>query len=239
MNKLYVFSGAGLSADSGVPTFRSDDGLWKSQDFDKICNFNTWLDNYDAVHKFYSDRRVDLGTVKPNSMHKVLADLQIKYGTDVVELWTQNIDDLLERSGAKQVNHIHGVLTEVYCTNCYTIIDIGYSHEIPDCSCGCKIIKPNVVFFNQNAPKYSDLLTTFHKARADKNSTILIIGTSGSVVPFEWIVGKYKEPSFKILCNKDPIDFDMSVFDMCFMDNADKVSENLKLALTDRIEGIL
>jgi NAD-dependent deacetylase len=134
-------------------------------------------------------------------------------------------------------------LSELSCTACDNVWNIGYAkdfkHECP--TCFDFHTKPNVVFFNQIAPLYGKMISRFHEARIDKDCTILVIGTSGNVVPMEWIIGKYKESkeAFKILCNKEVLDVNMEIFDMCFIDNAINVVDNLKMALTDRLDGML
>jgi NAD-dependent deacetylase len=243
LNKLIVFSGAGLSADSGIATFRDSNGLWHNHDLNKVCDINTWEANYDLVHKFYDERRQEINNAKTNKMHEMLANLQVKYGIERVELWTQNIDNLLEKAGALDVKHVHGNVDEMICTTCDHVFNVGFEkevkHECPNCL--DYFIKPNVVFFGQTAPMYSQLISRFHEARIDKDCTIFVIGTSGNVVPMHWIIGKYKEnkEAFKILCNKEALDVNMEIFDMCFIDNAVNVVDNLKLALEDRLDGVL
>jgi NAD-dependent deacetylase len=88
MNKLIVFSGAGLSADSCIATFRDSNGLWHNHDLNKVCDINTWEENYDLVHEFYGERRQEVSKAKPNKMHKMLADLQVNHGIERVELYS-------------------------------------------------------------------------------------------------------------------------------------------------------
>ena len=239
MNKLIVFSGAGLSADSGIATFRDSNGLWHNHDLNKVCDINTWEANYNLVHEFYSERRLEISIAKTNKMHEMLANLQVKYGANRVELWTQNIDNLLEKAGAIEVKHVHGRAGEMICMSCDYVWEV--TSEVACPMCGHEVIKPNVVFFGQTAPLYGEMISRFHEARIDKDFTILVIGTSGNVVPMHWIIGKYKESkeAFKILCNKETLDVNMEIFDMCFIDNAINVVDNLKLALTDRLNGVL
>lgn len=241
--KLLVFSGAGLSADSGISTFRDPDGVWQKYDVDEVCHISTWKKNYREVHDFYGDRRENLGLVTPNKMHHVLANLQQQYGSDVVELWTQNVDDLLEQAGAGEVKHIHGFLTEMICETCGHIWNVGYVNNVNhSCEvCYHNIIKPNVVFFGQLAPLYTPLIVAFRDAMQDHRNTILVIGTSGVVVPLKWIIGDRpnKNEAFKILCNKETIDVNLSIFDMCFIKPAAVASWDLSRALTDRLEGTL
>lgn len=94
VDKVVVFSGAGLSAESGVPTFRDQNGLWENFSIDEICNEETWLENYEKVHTFYNMLRSRLADVEPNDGHYLLAEMQKRYGKDRVQLVTTNVDDL-------------------------------------------------------------------------------------------------------------------------------------------------
>jgi len=240
-SKLLVFSGAGLSADSGIATFRDSDGLWAQYDPDKVCHIKTWLDNYELVHEFYGKRRAELANVEPNAGHYVLARLQQKYGPERVQIWTQNIDDLLEQAGAVEVKHVHGFLSDMTCTGCGDVWSVGYQADIElYCpTCGCSTIKPKVIFFGEVAPIYGNMMIEFHEARKIGDNTIVVIGTSGNVVPMDWIVGRGTDPAFKILVNKEPIAGDMSIYNMCFISTMVEAAENMELALTDRMEGKL
>jgi len=240
--RVLVFSGAGLSADSGLSTFRSKDGLWSQENVDKVCNIYTWQDNYEAVHEFYAKRRAELVNVAPNAMHTALAELQKQYGADRVELWTMNVDDLLERAGAEKVHHVHGQLDEMACTDCKHVWKVGNDpatkHECPKCG-QSEWVKPNVVFFGESAPQYAKLYPAFHGARQDEKNTIVVIGTSGQVVSVEWIAGDYREPldALKILVNQErSLYINDEVFDMIFLDGAANVANSLKELLTDRLE---
>ena len=86
--KIIIFSGAGLSAESGLSTFRDNDGLWANYDINKVCNYMTWLDNFSLVHEFYNKRRVELESAKPNIAHMTIAKIQQKYGMDKVSIIT-------------------------------------------------------------------------------------------------------------------------------------------------------
>lgn len=200
MNKLIVFTGSGISVESGVPTYRADKGLWNEYDLDKVCNANTWLDNYELVHEFYNRRREELGTVVPNKTHDIITSWQRDYDTVLI---TQNVDDLHERSGASDVIHIHGELTKIHCIDpaCQHKWDIGYTKvntsTIQCPKCGNNKVKPSVVFFNEAAPRYSDLDNII--ADIDHTDTIVVMGTSGTVVPIDMYI--MNKPGLKILNN--------------------------------------
>jgi NAD-dependent deacetylase len=235
-SKILIFSGAGLSADSGIPTFRDKSGLWAKYDTDEVCNEFTWKQNYAKVHEFYDLLRTKLADVEPNAMHHLLAKLQSEHNA---ELWTQNVDDLLDRTGAT-VNHVHGKLTEIICDNCFNVWDIGYTkveHQCPEC--GHDKVKPNVIFFGQNAPKYFDLLDTFSNVFDDEYATIVVIGTSGQVVPFEWIIGNTQIKAFKVICDNNIRNLDSSGFDLIIGESAVNSVDRLELILADRINKTL
>lgn len=181
--KLVVFSGAGLSADSGISTFRGTDGLWENHRLDEVCNFHTWRANRLAVHRFYNARRTALDTVSPNAMHELLVDWQARYGAILI---TQNVDDLLERAGAKDVLHVHGFLPELRCLACGHHWNIGTAawdaeaDRCPSCN-SLKGVKPNVVFFNEQAPLYVPMWKTFDSLKAE--DVLVVIGTDGAVIP--------------------------------------------------------
>src|ERR1043165_7736588 len=120
--KLAVITGAGLSAESGLRTFRDQNGLWENHRIEEICHYGTWRDNFDKVHTFYNMRRVQLGEVQPNVGHRALAKWESQYDTTLL---TQNVDDLLETSGAQNVVHLHGHLTRMKCSSCNHSWDIG------------------------------------------------------------------------------------------------------------------
>lgn len=179
--KLLIFTGAGSSADSGISTFRGDNGLWENHDVDSVANGFTWRDNFNLVHNFYNARRTELSKVEPNQMHHAIAEWQQRYNTLVI---TQNIDDLLERAGCKDVIHVHGQLTVMKCVACGNTWDIGYTEWQPTdrCKCGSvRGVRPAVVFFNEDAPHYVSMYRAFANAQASADC-VVIVGTSGKVI---------------------------------------------------------
>jgi len=201
---LLVFTGAGLSAESGIATFRDKNGLWENHSVDDVCNYITWKKNFDLVHRFYNERRMQLGTVQPNHAHAMIADWQARYEAVVI---TQNVDDLLERAGCKDVIHVHGNLAKMHCEACGEVWDIGYrafdaGNEVcvnPKCD-SKRGIKPAVVFFNQSAPEYSTMYRAF--SSVPKDGVIVVIGTSGQVINIGTMVNQYQ--GYKILNNLEP-----------------------------------
>jgi NAD-dependent deacetylase len=216
--KLFVFSGAGLSAESGIQTFRnSPDGLWENHKIEQVCDYLTWKDNYDLVHQFYNARRTQLATVKPNAAHAMIAQWQARYPSTIM---TQNVDDLLERAGCTDVVHLHGFLPEMVCEACGHVWHVGYAAWGDDHCCPnnarsmpCRSrtgVKPNVVFFHQDAPRYRDLFAAIQAIEAD--DVVIVCGTSEAVIP----IGCYlvDRPGFKIWNSLEPspsLTYDASV----------------------------
>lgn len=182
MAKLVCFTGAGLSADSGISTFRDVGGLWEGHEISVVANYFSWKRHFETVHRFYNQRRTELSTAQPNPAHHLLAQWQGRYET---VLLTQNVDDLIERAGCTDVVHVHGKLREMKCTACGTIHDIGYrewdctSDRCPKCN-SLKGMKPNVVFFDENAPYYRIMWKTFMGLK--REDVLVVIGTSGQVI---------------------------------------------------------
>ncbi|MDH5464536.1 MAG: NAD-dependent deacetylase, partial [Thiovulaceae bacterium] len=190
MKRIMILSGAGLSAESGIHTFRDHDGLWESHDVMQVCSTQGWIKDRKLVTQFYNERRGELALKEPNSAHKVLAQLEHDYRGRVIHL-TQNIDDLLERAGAKEVIHLHGTLTELRCEACTQLFSIGYAAQegTEQCPyCGNKRVRHNVVMFGESAPNYADL------KQAIRECTLFIaIGTSGTVIDLVTIAKEFKK----------------------------------------------
>jgi len=189
MNKVLIFTGAGLSAESGIAIFRGKDGLWDKHKIEDVCTKGC-LDgkNRQKVIDFYDERREELKDKQPNKAHKTIAYLQKKYPNQIYNI-TQNVDNLLEKSGCENVIHLHGELTKVICTNesCKTIQDIGYKKQKCACSvCGVNL-RPFVVMFYEDAPQYKLL------NEAIKDTTMFVsIGTSGKVIDIVKINKNYQ-----------------------------------------------
>lgn len=209
--KIVIFSGAGLSAESGISTFRDSNGLWENHKIEEICNEHTWKQNFSAVHNFYNGRRVQLASVEPNEAHKTIKRLHDKFGEDLIII-TQNVDDMLERAGIPRENilHLHGFLTEMECTACGNIWDIGYDEfnietdRCPKCS-SLKGVKPHIVFFNGSAPMYTYLYRTLEYLEHPL-SKLIVIGTNGNVVPVDGFT-EHIHKSKKILNNLEKSDW--------------------------------
>ena len=202
MAKVLVLSGAGISAESGISTFRESDGLWEEYDVKDICTVGCLVTNRDETIEFYDKRRLDLEDKEPNHAHKVLASLKQKYPNDI-SIITQNVDNLFEKAGLKasELIHLHGFLTEVECEDCALVYDIGI-REVQEFNdgkcpeCGSDAIRPFIVMFGEAAPKYAELNREINDCEL-----IVIIGTSGNVINTDALVG-YVDRS--ILNNLEP-----------------------------------
>lgn len=204
--RLVVLSGAGISAESGIKTFRDADGLWEGHDVMEVASPQGWYKNKELVLKFYNDRRRQLVTCLPNSAHLAIADLQNEYNTTVI---TQNVDDLHERAGSNKVIHLHGELFKVRSEVDENLVyewkkdltakdknDLGHS------------LRPHIVWFGEMVPEIERAIPIVEEA-----DVILIIGTSLQVYPAASLIQYAKEdaiiyyidptPAEVIMFNKD------------------------------------
>lgn len=225
--KTIIFSGAGLSAESGISTFRDSNGLWENHKIDDVCNERTWKQNFQMVHDFYNARRSQLAEVEPNDAHKAIAEFQ---KTNDVVIITQNVDDLLERAGCTDVIHVHGELTKMECTACGYIYSIGYDtfncleDRCPKCN-SRRGVKPHIVFFGGQAPFYKSMYKHFD-ILDEADTQLIVVGTMGNVVPIANMIssrGHYKKvvKAKTVLCNLEPSqDLPESLFDEVYYDKA-------------------
>lgn len=178
MKKVLILSGAGLSAESGLKTFRDSGGLWEEYDVNEVCSVPGFLKNRAKVLDFYDKRREQLRDCKPNFAHEVIARLKDEFG-DKIAVLTQNVDDLLEKAGCKDVIHLHGFLPEIRCEKCENVINIGYeSIKNKKCpKCKSDTMRHNIVMFGEKAPKYVDLYNELQDC-----NMFVCIGTSGEVL---------------------------------------------------------
>ncbi|EHN6915397.1 NAD-dependent deacetylase [Campylobacter jejuni] len=193
MKNIMILSGAGLSAPSGLKTFRDNGGLWDEYDVMEICSATGFRKNPKKVLDFYDARRLELANVKPNYAHKQIAKLKEKWGKNLFVL-TQNVDDLLERAGCKDVIHLHGFLPELRCLKCGEIFNIGHNlmanKKCPKCK--SENLRHNIIMFEEAAPAYNTLYSLL-----SQTSLFISIGTSGAVLP----VGRYASMCEKSILN--------------------------------------
>lgn len=235
---LVVFSGAGLSAPSGIPTFRDDNGLWHNHKIDHVAEYTTWKQHRYLVHEFHNQRRRDLALVEPNHAHQRIAEWQRKWPTRT-QVLTQNVDDLLERAGCTDVVHLHGSLHLMKCTACGHLWTHGLQDWNPDkdrcvkCN-SARGVKPGTVFFNEHAPLYKDLYWTVKQLH--ENSMVVVIGTSGIVLDVQTLFGR--TPAVKVLNNLEPLrTIDHSLFDHVFFESADTAVDKIDQLVQNHMEG--
>ena len=183
--RLTVLTGAGVSAESGISTFRDSDGLWENHNVEDVASIEGWYRNPALVLDFYNARRAQLFTVKPNAAHEAIASLENEYDVTVV---TQNVDNLHERAGSTRIIHLHGELTKVRPENCCNDRD-GYSEEtvfdigaepvhVGDMAPNGAQLRPHIVWFGEAVPKIEAAIDAVEAA-----DIILIVGTSLQVYP--------------------------------------------------------
>lgn len=175
--KLVVFTGAGISAESGIKTFRDSGGLWEEYKIEEVATPTAWKNNPALVTEFYNLRRKQVMEAKPNEAHLFFADLQTNYDVTVV---TQNIDDLHERAGSKNVLHLHGEIMKVRSSlNEHLIYPVkGWEIKIGDkCEKGSQL-RPHIVWFGEMVPNMDKAIEIVNKA-----DVFVTIGTSLNVYP--------------------------------------------------------
>jgi NAD-dependent deacetylase len=181
-DRVFVLTGAGISAESGLRTFRDSNGLWAGYQVETVATPEGWNANPELVWQFYSQRRREAQVSQPNAAHYALADLEKQIG-DRFFLCTQNVDDLHERAGSQNLVHMHGELFKTTCeADCgASIIQDSHSYnssqDIPMCICGSRL-RPHIVWFGE-----VPLEMTRIQNEIDRCSILLVVGTSGAVHP--------------------------------------------------------
>lgn len=198
---IFILTGAGISAESGVKTFRDNNGLWENYPIEQVATPQAFRDNPELVHRFYNLRRDQLKEVKPNPAHFALAKLQNEYQGKVT-LITQNVDDLHERGGSIEVIHMHGQLKQIRCQSCRKVFDWSddISTQVACSSCHKKGgLRPNIVWFGE-IPMFMEQI---EQALSDCD-LFLCIGTSGVVYPAAGFVQVARSAgAYCIECNKE------------------------------------
>ena len=179
---IFILTGAGISRESGIKTFREKDGLWDEHKIEDVCTIDAFIKNPSYVHKFYNERRKKLKNpkIKPNPAHFNLAKLEKIWEGDFL-LVTQNIDDLHEKAGSKNILHMHGTLDKYYCMKCFKFgelkFDLSSSHKCKYCD-SIGSTRVDVVWFGEQ-PKYLPQIYSF----LEKTDLFISIGTSNNVYP--------------------------------------------------------
>jgi NAD-dependent deacetylase len=180
-DRLFVLTGAGISAESGLATFRGSGGLWNGHRVEDVATPEAWQADPALVWRFYSQRRRDALAAEPNAAHKALAKIEHRLGRNFY-LCTQNVDDLHERAGSRRIHHMHGSLFQSRCTRSNEHFSDHALYEDPNDLPICKTchasIRPHIVWFGE-IPLDMDAIYR----ELDRATVLLVVGTSGSVYP--------------------------------------------------------
>ncbi len=179
IQNIVILTGAGISAESGIATFRGPGGLWEGHRVEDVCTPEALMRDPDLVHRFYDLRRAALAGVAPNAAHRALADLDARWPDELL-IVTQNVDDLHERSGATRLLHMHGELKSALCARCGDARPWGGSLPpgSPCGQCGSPALRPDIVFFGE-MPYAMDRI----EAALSRCDLFVSIGASGAVYP--------------------------------------------------------
>lgn len=179
IRNIVILTGAGVSAESGVATFRGPGGLWEGHRVEAVCTPQALAHDPDLVHRFYDERRGKLASVEPNAAHRALARLDAEWRGELL-LVTQNVDDLHDRAGSTRLVHMHGELKSALCALCGIRepweASLPPGTECPDC--GSPALRPDIVFFGE-MPYHMERI----EAALAEADLFVSIGTSGAVYP--------------------------------------------------------
>lgn len=182
---ILFFTGAGISAESGISTFRGKDGIWNKLSPDELANFDAFLRNPDLVWEWYQYRKKIIDDSKPNPGHLAIAEFEKYYSK--VTIATQNIDNMHRRAGSSNIYELHGNIEKNYCVDChayYGTVEYKYTDKAPKCpKCG-GLVRPDIVWFGEMLPQ--GVFEAAEKA-AEKSDICFVIGTSAVVYPAAYI----------------------------------------------------
>ena len=189
IGSIVILTGAGISAESGLATFRGPDGLWEGHRVEDVCTPEALARDPLLVHRFYDERRAKLAEVLPNAAHDALAALDAAWAGDLL-IVTQNVDDLHERAGARRLVHMHGALNSALCAACGKAAPWSGALSPGTACAGCAAprLRPDIVFFGE-MPYEMDRI---YDAIAEAN-LFVSIGTSGAVYPAAGFVQTARE----------------------------------------------
>lgn len=210
--KVMIFSGAGVSAESGLSTFRDKNGIWSRFNHEEVCNFAVWQQNYGGVHAFYNRLRRAVAEAEPNDFHRAVARWSKLYDVRNV---TQNVDDLFERAGVEQTLHVHGFINDLKCIDCNFAWSqtTDWDSALPCPRCGhARCIKPGIIMFGETAPAYLDLfveLDYVSDQRGEKpdGGVIIVAGTDEQVVDISIMIQEHAYATHNVLVNPKPSGF--------------------------------
>ncbi len=175
--KIVVLTGAGISAESGIKTFRDEDGLWEGHDVMEVASYDGWLNNKALVLDFYNQRRRQLHEVKPNLGHLTLAEMEADFDVHII---TQNVDNLHEQAGSKKVLHLHGELLKVRSDHPHAIEILDWNDDLAIGDVDSKDIqlRPHIVWFGEAVPALDEAVSIVTQA-----DVLVVVGTSLQVYP--------------------------------------------------------
>ncbi len=182
MKRIVVLTGAGISRESGLQTFRDGDGLWNKYRIEEVATYDAWITNRKLVLDFYNQRRKQLLEVHPNAAHNAIKDLEKAYDVRII---TQNVDDLHERAGSSKILHLHGELKKVRSTvNHRYVVELdGWELRDGDLCPEGSQLRPHIVWFGEAVPMFDEAV------RITKTADILmVVGTSLNVYPAAGII---------------------------------------------------
>lgn len=175
---IVVFTGAGVSAESGLGTFRDSDGLWEKYRIEDVCTHDAWLRNPQLCVDFYNARRKDTLAAQPNAAHYAITRLQEAFPD--TQIITQNIDDLHERAGSKHITHLHGEITKLRSEDdeLATVPLVGWEQHYGDRHPNGSLLRPYIVFFGEGVPYFPQACNIVSEA-----DILIVVGTSLNVYP--------------------------------------------------------
>jgi NAD-dependent deacetylase len=179
---LAVLTGAGVSAESGVPTFRDADGLWEGHAVEEVATPMAFRRDPKLVWRFYNQRRANLKNVAPNAGHYALARLEDRFGPVRFALVTQNVDGLHRQAGSRTVHELHGNISRTRCSGCLRIEDRGLEplSELPHCEACGGLLRPDIVWFGEALPAH---VWAAAEEGVSASDVLLVVGTSAIVYP--------------------------------------------------------
>ncbi|MDE6199689.1 MAG: NAD-dependent deacylase [Muribaculaceae bacterium] len=190
--KLVISTGAGISAESGISTFRDANGLWENYNVMDVCSADGFARNPALVHNFYNDRRAQLATVEPNAAHRGIVELEKDFDVYVI---TQNVDDLHERAGSSNILHLHGQLMTLRAiddeSKVYRLKDASF-RSTPDTIIDGHRVRPNIVFFQEAVPMMEPAAQL-----ASEADIFVVIGTTLQVYPAAALI-RYVRPGVPV-----------------------------------------
>lgn len=199
---LVVFTGAGVSAESGIKTFRDSGGLWEEHKIEDVATFEAWERDQEMVLDFYNKRRHQVMEAQPNAAHKMISDLQSKFDVQVI---TQNIDDLHERAGSKKVLHLHGEIMKARSTadpNLLYPLKSSFIKTGDLCAMGSQL-RPHVVWFGEMVPEMDNAIML-----ASNADVFVVIGTSLNVYPAANVINYVPASAPKFLIDPGTFNLD-------------------------------